>query len=240
MFGGKVKKKKLLNNKQKSDQKSGQKNKQTKKQNITTDLVFPATGVKLKNKSYAPSDLVTNRHGSFENLEDFRRQTGLTVADVSDGDAWKIMYEDMEEQKKMTEKLKNETEQKRTVAEQEKNRLSQQLVNTYGVQLARDDAIRQRNIAENRLEQEKHKNKVFDSVLSPYRFENPVEAANRIIERERIKKELMEQLRSKRYTAKKSKSKPRARSKPRSKSRSKSRSKYRSKSRSKSKHKTKK
>lgn len=144
------------------------------------------------------SDGRYNRRGGFHDLPSFRAETGVTQEELSDEDAYKLLYEDAKQQKEVAmreEKTKQQrlADEKKQV-ESERQRLRQQLSNRYDVNIKHDNLARQHDILRHEYNKERGKRQLYESVLNPYYTTDPTTAAAQYIQRENLKKEIKREL----------------------------------------------
>lgn len=117
--------------------------------------------------------------GGFTDVNSFRTETGLTQDDISDIDVWRVINEDLQEQRRISEAARQKAETARREESMRKDELHKQLQST---QL--------------RLELEKSR---FDPIAVPFRVMTPYET----YQQNRMKEELIAALKEELATAKK-------------------------------------
>lgn len=117
--------------------------------------------------------------GGFTDVNSFRAETGLTQDDISDIDVWRVINEDLQEQKRISEVARQKAETARREEFNKRDELSKQLQST---QL--------------RLELEKSR---YDPVAVPFRVVTPYET----YQQNRMKEELIAALKEELAAAKK-------------------------------------
>ncbi len=129
------------------------------------------------------------RRGGFHDLQSFRAETGLNPDDINDQEVYQVLYEDMKEQKRIADKNKQEEEEKRRRAEKNNNL---QVYNQYEMGQKMSDLARENFMLKNNLMPKK---KSILEMLEDYETGN-VNDVYRHLQRERLKKEIKEELKS--------------------------------------------
>ncbi len=129
------------------------------------------------------------KRGGFHDLKTFREETGLTPDDISDQEAYQVLFEDMKEQKRISDKSKHDEEEKRRRVERNNN---MQLYNQFEMGQKMSDLARENFILKNNLAPKK---KSILEMLDAYET-GDVNDIYKHLQRERLKREIKEELKS--------------------------------------------